>query len=90
MLISHIYSKFHILISNYEGYSESKIRRAVNKKAMKKELISYEKIYTYLIKLLLDVVTAGTEALESRNAFLCVCVINVCRLLAQSCFDTFH
>jgi hypothetical protein len=34
----------------------------------------------YICKLLLNVVTAGTEALVSANKFLYACVKEVCRL----------
>jgi lipid-A-disaccharide synthase-like uncharacterized protein len=41
----------------------------------------------YILKLLLKVVTAGTDEL-SGNKFLFACVKEVCHLWAQSCFDT--
>jgi hypothetical protein len=45
----------------YEVYSESNIRRAVNGRSNEKMKISKKK--TYILKLLLKVVTSGMEAL---------------------------
>jgi hypothetical protein len=39
-----------------------------------------------MLKLRLNVVTAGTEALVSGNAFLYACVKEICRLRAQPRF----
>jgi hypothetical protein len=50
-------------------------------------------VYTkniYILQLLLNVVTAGIEALVSGNKFLYVCVKEVCRLWDQPRFDTFR
>jgi hypothetical protein len=45
----------------------------------------------YLLKLLLNTVTAGTEALVvSGNKFLYACVKEICHLWAQPHFDSFH
>jgi hypothetical protein len=45
----------------------------------------------YILKLLINVVTGGIEALVvSENNFLCSCVKQVCPLWAQPYFDTFH
>jgi hypothetical protein len=44
----------------------------------------------YIIKLLLNVVTAGIEALVSVNKFFYACVKVVCHLWSQPRFDTFH
>jgi hypothetical protein len=55
-----------------------------------KEIVLYIK-NTYILKLLLDVVTAVIEALfVSGNKFLYAWVKEVCRLLAQPHFDAFH
>jgi hypothetical protein len=55
-------------------------------KAMK-ILIIYEN--TYILKLLLNVVTPGIEVIiVSRNRFLYACVKQFCRLRAQTHFDT--
>jgi hypothetical protein len=43
-----------------------------------------------ILKLLLNIVTAGSEILVLGNKFLYACVKEVCRLLAQPRFDTFH
>jgi hypothetical protein len=46
---------------------------------------------TYILNLLLNIVTDRTEALViSGNKFMHTCVKKVCRLWAQPCFDTFH
>jgi hypothetical protein len=45
----------------------------------------------YILKLLLSVVTMGTEALAiSGNKFLYACAKEVCHLWAQPHYDTFH
>jgi hypothetical protein len=45
----------------------------------------------YILELLLNVVTAGTEALvASGNRFLYACIKEVYRLWAQPRFDTFQ
>jgi hypothetical protein len=44
----------------------------------------------YVLKLLLNIVTAGIEALVLGNKFLYACVKGVCCLWAQPHFDTFH
>jgi hypothetical protein len=74
----------------YEGYLESNLWWAVNKQAMKKEIIIYQKKYMYILKLLLNTVTARSEALVSGNKFLYACVKEVCHLWAQPHFDSFH
>jgi hypothetical protein len=53
------------MCSSYEGYSESNLRRAVNRTSNEKMLL-YTK-NTWILKLLLSVVTAGIEALVSGN-----------------------
>jgi hypothetical protein len=68
---------------------ESNLRLAVNKTS-NGEKILYAK-NTYIFKPLLNVVSAGIEALiVSGNKFLHACVKAVCRLWAQPRFDTFH
>jgi hypothetical protein len=74
--------------TTYEGYSESNLQWAVNKTSREKK-----KLYTntYVLKLLLNLVTTRTEALViSGNKVLYACVKEVCRLWAQPRFDTFH
>jgi hypothetical protein len=45
----------------------------------------------YILQLLLNIITAGTETLVvSGNRLLYACVTEVCRPWAQPCFDTFH
>jgi hypothetical protein len=44
----------------------------------------------YILKLLLNIVTAWIEALVLGNKFLYACVKDVCRHWAQPRFDTFH
>jgi hypothetical protein len=44
----------------------------------------------YILKLLLNIVTAWIEALVLGNKFLCACVKEVCGHWAQPCLDTFH
>jgi hypothetical protein len=74
--------------SLYEGFSESNLRRVVNKTARKN---NYYVKNAYILKLLLNIVTAGTEALVVLgNKFLYAYVKEVCRLCAQPCFDAFH
>jgi hypothetical protein len=73
----------------YEVYSESNVRWSVNKTSNEKRILLYTK-YACILKLLLNVVTAGIEALVSGNKFLYGCVKEVCRLWAQTRFDTFH
>jgi hypothetical protein len=57
---------------NYEGYSESNLRWAVKNKHWEKTFIMYKK--TYILKLLLNIVTAEIEAFVSGNKFLYACV----------------
>jgi hypothetical protein len=72
----------------YKGYSESKLQWAVNKTSKKKKIL-YTK-NTYIHKLFLNSVAAGTEALVvSGNEFFNACVKEVCRLWAQPRLDTF-
>jgi hypothetical protein len=76
------------LKAKYEVYSESNLSWAVNK-TMRKKLLYRSS--TYIIKLLLSIVTAGTEALVIwGNTLLYACVREVCRLWAQPCFDSFN
>jgi hypothetical protein len=63
----------------YEGYSESNIPVSGQQNKNTKN--------TYVLKLLLNLVTAGTEALVSRNKFLYACAKKVCRLWAQPHFQ---
>jgi hypothetical protein len=63
----------------YEGYSESKLCLAVNKTSNGKKY--YIQKNTYVLKLLISVVTAGIEAFViSGNKFLYPCVKEVCCL----------
>jgi hypothetical protein len=56
-----------------------------------REKMLYTKKITYILKLHLNVVTAGIETLVvSGNKFLYACVKVVRRLWAQPRFDTFH
>jgi hypothetical protein len=51
----------------------------------------YIQKYTYILKLLLNVVTVGIETLVvSKNTFLYACVKEVCCLWTQPRLDTFH
>jgi hypothetical protein len=55
------------------GYSENNLRRAVNKTSNLKKVLYTKNIYT--LKLLLNIVTAGIEALVIlENKFLYACV----------------
>jgi hypothetical protein len=73
----------------HEGYSESNFRGAVNKTNKEKKLLYIRN--TYILKLLMNLVTAGIEALSLwGNKFLYACVKEVCRLWSQSRFDTLH
>jgi hypothetical protein len=72
----------------YEGYSESNLWWAINKTSNEKKIL-YTK-NTYILKLFLNVVTAGIEELSSRNKFLYSCVKEIYRPWAQSRFDIFH
>jgi hypothetical protein len=58
--------------------AESNLQRPLNKTNNDKKIIIYKK---YILKLLLNVVTAGSEALViSGNKFLYACVREVCHL----------
>jgi hypothetical protein len=70
------------------GYSESNLRWAVTKTSNEKQILLYTR-NTYILQLLLKVVTAGTEAFVSGNNCLYASVKKVCRLWAQP-RDTFH
>jgi hypothetical protein len=73
----------------YEGYLKSKLQWAVKKTINEKKNYYIQKEKYILI--LLNVVTASTEALViSGNKFLHACVKEVCRYWAQPRFDTFH
>jgi hypothetical protein len=62
----------------------------LTKQSMRKQILLYIKMHTYLT-LLLIVVTAGIEELVvSGNTFLYACVKEVCRLSAQPLFGTFY
>jgi hypothetical protein len=75
--------------TRYRGYSRSNLRWTVKKTSNEKRIL-YIKI-TYILKLLLNVVTAGIEALVIlENKFLYAWVKEVCRLWAQSRFETYH
>jgi hypothetical protein len=79
-------TRFGNMYWRYEGYSKSKLRELLTKQREKK--IIYKK---YILKLLLNTVTAGIEAFVTLgNKFLYACVIEVCHLWAHSYFDTFH
>jgi hypothetical protein len=56
--------------NKYEDYSESNLRWAVNE-------TNEKNIYKYIHKLLLNIVTAGIEALVLGNKFLYACVKEV-------------
>jgi hypothetical protein len=74
LLVPCIYEFLHYYSSvyKYEGYLESNLQQAVNK-------TSNEKKNTYILKLLLNIVTARMEALvASENKFLYACVKEVC------------
>jgi hypothetical protein len=72
----------------YEGYSESNLRWAVNKSNEKKLLYTKN---TYILRLLVNVVTPGIEAVVlSGNKFLYACVRGACRLWAQPRFVICH
>jgi hypothetical protein len=74
----------------YEGYSESNLPWGVKKQAKREQHLLYTQ-NKYILKLLLNVVTACTEALVvSGNKFMYACVKDVCRHWAQPRFDTFH
>jgi hypothetical protein len=74
----------------YEGYSESNLRWAVNKTCNEKKNVLYT-YNTYILKILLNVLTVGIEALVvSWNKFSYACIKAVCCLWAQPHFDTFH
>jgi hypothetical protein len=66
------------------GYSESNLLWASNKTSNEENYIIYIYIYIYIyinkyiLKLHLDAVTTGTEAVVSRNKFLYACVKEVC------------
>jgi hypothetical protein len=78
------------LLIKYEGYSESNLWWTVNKTSNERKNILYTK-NMYVLKLLLNIVTAGIEALvASGNKFLYACVKEICHLWAQLHFDTFH
>jgi hypothetical protein len=61
----------------------------LTKQAMRKKMYYVQK-NTYILKLLLNVVTPRIEALASRCKLLYACVKEVCCLWAQPRFDTFH
>jgi hypothetical protein len=66
-------------MNKYEGYSECNFRRAVTKEAIRKK-INYIQKNMYILKLLLNLIIAGIEALiVSGNKFLYACVKEVCR-----------
>jgi hypothetical protein len=72
------------------------IRKVTSCQVLTKKSIEEKQIWlytknTYILKLLLNVVTAGIEALViSGNKFLHACVKEVCYLQAQPQSDTFH
>jgi hypothetical protein len=71
-----------------EGYWEYNLRSAVNKTGNEKKIL-YEN--TYILKTILNVVTAGIEALVVLgNKFLYACVQEICRSWIQPRSDTFH
>jgi hypothetical protein len=73
----------------YEGYS----KKVTSGELLTKEATSkmyYIQKNTYILKLLLNVITAEIEELLSGNKFLYACVKEVCHLLAKPRFDTFH
>jgi hypothetical protein len=70
--------------TTYEGYLESNLLWAVNKTSNEKKKL-YAK-NTYLLKLALNTVTTGTEALVLGNTFLYACNKEVCCLWAQPSF----
>jgi hypothetical protein len=62
----------------------------VTKQEVRKKCYYIQK-YVYIFKLLLNEVTNGIEGLVVfGNKSLYACIKEVCRLQAQSCFDTFH
>jgi hypothetical protein len=74
----------------YEGYSESSLWWAVKKTSNEKKILLYTK-NKYILKLLLNVVTAWIEALViPGNKFSYACVKEVCCHWSQPRFDTFH
>jgi hypothetical protein len=69
-----------------KGYSESTLPWAANKTSNEGE-----KKNMYILKLLLNIVTAGIEAsVVSGNKFLYTYAKEVCCLWIKTCFDTFH
>jgi hypothetical protein len=75
---------------NNGSYSESSLQWwAVNKTCNEKKNLLYTK-NTYILKWLLNVVTARIEAVAWRNKFLYAYVKEICHLWAQPRFDTFH
>jgi hypothetical protein len=63
----------------------------LTKQARGEKIYYIQKIHTYILKLLLNIVTARTEAcIILGNKFLYVCVKEICCLWAQPRFDTFH
>jgi hypothetical protein len=66
----------------YKSYAESNFQWTVNKTSNEKKIMLCKK-NTYIIKLLLNIVTTGTETLiASGSKFLYACVKEVCRLWA--------
>jgi predicted hydrocarbon binding protein len=60
-------------------------------KTKEKNIVIYKKKNTYVLELLLNVVTAGTETLTVLgNKLFYACGKEVCSLLAKKHFDTIH
>jgi hypothetical protein len=75
----------------YEVYSESNLRWDVKKTSNENKKIILYTENQYILKLLLNIVTAWIEApVLSGNKFLYACVKEVCGHCAQPRFDTFH
>jgi hypothetical protein len=74
-------SPIRIYIYIYEGYAESNIWWAVNKTSSEKKKPLLCTKSAYILKLLLNAVTAKTEALVILwNKFLYACIKEVCHL----------
>jgi hypothetical protein len=74
----------------YESHSKKVTPSELLTKQAMRKMYYIQKKNTYILKLLLNVVTAGIEGLVSGNKFLYACVKEVCLLLAKPRFDTFH
>jgi hypothetical protein len=72
LLFEKMIYKLRNVIRLYEGYSGSNLRSAANKTSNKEKLL-YTEIRTYLLKRLLNVFTAGIQALLSENKLLYAC-----------------